>query len=62
MQVIVSEDNQFSTYVRITGTNDEFQVMNEEKKKLENQGYKVVGNLVLDFEFQERTYFMERKK
>lgn len=62
MQVIVSEDNQFSTYVRITGTDDEFQTMLEEKLKLERQGYRVVGDLVLDLEFQERTFFLERKK
>lgn len=62
MQVIVSEDNQFSTYIRITGTDDEFNVMLEEKNKLEQQGYKVVGDLVLDLEFHERTFFLERKK
>lgn len=62
MQIFVSEDNQFSTYISITGTDDEFHVMIEEKNKLERQGYKVVGDLMLDLEFQERTFFLERKK
>ena len=62
MQIIVSEDNQYSTYVRITGTDEEFQTMLEEKLKLEKLGYRVVGDLVLDLEFQERTFFLERKK
>ena len=62
MKVIVSEDNQYSTYVRITGTDEEFQIMLEEKLKLEKLGYRVVGDLVLDLEFQERTFFLERIK
>ncbi|MEO1651909.1 MAG: hypothetical protein AAFU64_00035 [Bacteroidota bacterium] len=62
MQIVVSEDTPQSTFVRITGTDDEMDAIIQEKDKLQGQGYRVVGDLVLDLELQERTFFMERKK
>lgn len=62
MQIVVSEDTAQSTYVRITGTDDEMDAIIQERDKLQGQGYRVVGDLVLDLELQERTFFMERKK
>ncbi|NJO00255.1 MAG: hypothetical protein HC880_00060 [Bacteroidia bacterium] len=62
MQIVVSEDSQFTTYIHITGTGDEYRQMLQEISKLEKKGFRQVGDLILDLDIQERTVFLEKKK
>ncbi len=62
MKVTVSEDNQHSTYLHITGTGQEQEAIQNEKTRLEKQGFRVVGDLMLDLDIQEITIFLEKKK
>lgn len=62
MKVVVSEDSTSLTYIHITATNAEFEAMQQERSKFEQQGFRVVGDLILDLNIQEHTIFLERKK
>ncbi len=62
MKVVVSEDSKSLTYIHITATDAEYEAMEQEQNKFESQGFRVVGDLILDLNIQERTVFLERKK
>lgn len=61
MKVVISEDSPYTTFIRITGTGEEYEKIVLEKSRLENEGFRVVGDLIYELGIPEHSIFMERK-